>query len=64
MKEMVTTPIGLIWSEYTVAFKVGENDEYEFTASEYARFIDIAFNLIDEKTGELFNTVASTYSMN
>jgi hypothetical protein len=64
MNEMVVTPIALVWNEYTVAFRVGEDDDYQFTVSEYAKFIDIAFSFIDEESGENFYSVASTYSMN
>ena len=64
MREIVATPIDLVINEYTVTFKVGEDDNYKFTASKYARFMEIAFSVYDEETGEEFFTLADIYSMN
>ena len=64
MREIIGTPIDLVINLYSMAFKVGEGAEEEFIASEFARFIDIAFCLIDVETGDEFYTEPITYSMN
>jgi hypothetical protein len=64
MRDLIGTPIDLVVNLYTLAFKVGEGPELELIASDYAKFIDIAFCLIDKETGEEFYTEPITYSMN
>jgi hypothetical protein len=64
MRDIIGTPIDLVINLYTMAFKVGEGPEEEFIVSDFARFIDIAFCLIDKETGEEFYTEPITYSMN
>ena len=64
MRDMIGTPIDLVINLYTMAFKVGEGPEGEFIVSDVARFIDIAFCLIDKETGEEFYSEPITYSMN
>ncbi len=64
MREIIGTPVDLVINSYTMAFKVGEDAEGEFIVSELARFIDVAFCLIDEETGEEFYTEPITYSKN
>jgi hypothetical protein len=64
MREILGTPVDLVINAYTMAFKVGEGAEEELIASEYARFIEVAFSLIDKETGEEFYTEPITYSMN
>ena len=64
MREILGTPVDLVINAYTMAFKVGEGAEEELIASEYARFIEVAFCLIDKETGEEFYTEPITYSMN
>ena len=64
MREMIGTPVDVIVNVYTVAFRVGEGTEQDFVASEYAKFIEVAFCVLDETTGEEFYTEPVTYSMN
>ncbi|MHA2030582.1 MAG: hypothetical protein ACW99Q_14435 [Candidatus Kariarchaeaceae archaeon] len=64
MSDMIGTPIDLVINLYTMAFNVGKGPEEEFIASDFARFIDIAFCLIDKETGDEFYTEPITYSMN
>jgi hypothetical protein len=64
MRKILGTPVDLVINLYTMAFKVGEDAEEEFIASEFARFIDVAFCLIDKETGEEFYSEPITYSMN
>ena len=64
MKEFIGTPVDLIINSYSVVFRVEEGEEQEFKPSEFAKFIDIAFCVIDEETGEEFYTETITYSMN
>ena len=64
MRDIIGTPIDLFINLYTMAFKVGKGPEEEFIVSDIARFIDIAFCLIDKETGEEFYTEPITYSMN
>ena len=63
MEEIVATPIRLVTNERTVAFRVGE-DDYKFTATEYAKFIEMAFWVFDEESGEEICTMVNTYSLN
>jgi hypothetical protein len=64
MREFIGTPVDLIISPYTVVFRVEEGDEQEFKPTEFAKFIDIAFCVIDKRTGEEIYTEPITYSMN
>ena len=64
MREMIGTPIDVIVNLYTVAFNVGAGTENEFVASEYAKFVEVAFCVFSEETGEEFYTEPITYSMN
>jgi len=64
MREMIGTPLDVIVNPYTVAFKVGEGTDNEFLASEYAKFVEVAFCVFNEETGEEFYTEPITYSMN
>ena len=64
MMEMIGTPIDVIVNLYTVAFKVGEDTENDLIASEFAKFIEVAFCILIEETGEEFYTEPITYSMN
>jgi hypothetical protein len=64
MRDMIGTPIDLVINLYTMAFKVEEGPEEELIVTDFARFIDIAFCLIDKETGEEFYTEPITYSMN
>jgi hypothetical protein len=64
MREILGTPVDLVINAYTMAFKVGEGTEEEFIASEFARFIEVAFCFFDKETGEEFYTEPITYSMN
>ncbi len=64
MKGIIGKPDNFVIRLYTAAFKVGEGAEKELIASEYARFVEVAFCLIDEETGEEFYTEPITYSMN
>jgi hypothetical protein len=64
MKELVTIPMRLNINEQTVAFRVGEDDDCQFAASQYAKFMDFTCWIIDKENGEEFYTVVSTYSMN
>ena len=64
MSEMIGTPIEKIVNLYTVAFRVGEGTDNEFVASEFATFVDVAFCVLNEETGEKFYTEPITYSMN
>ena len=64
MRDIIGIPKKLVVNSYTLAFKVEEGPEDEFIASEYARFIEVAFCLIDVETGEEFYTEPITYSMN
>ncbi len=61
---MIGTPANLIIRLYRAVFKVGEGAEVEFIAFEFARFIEVAFCIIDVETGEEFYTGPITYSMN
>ena len=64
MREIFAEPIDLVINEFTVVFSVREDDSYKATASEYARFMEIAFSVYDGETGEEFSTLANIYSMN
>jgi len=64
MSEMIGTPIEKIVNFYTVAFRVGEGSDNEFMASDFAIFVDVAFCVLNEETGETFYTEPVTYSMN
>ena len=64
MRDIIGTPVDLVINSYSIAFKFGEGAEKELIASEYARFVEVAFCLIDEETGEEFYTEPITYSMN
>jgi hypothetical protein len=64
MRGIIGKPVNFVIRLYTVAFKVGEGAEEEFVAFESAKFIEVAFCLIDKETGEEFYTEPITYSMN
>jgi hypothetical protein len=64
MRELIGTPIEIIVNPYTVAFKVGEGTDDEFVASEFAKFVEVAYCVYVEETGEAFDTEPITYSMN
>jgi len=64
MWEMIGTPIDVIVNPYTVAFRVGEGSDNEFVASDFAKFVEIAFCIFDDETGEEYYTEPITYSMN
>jgi hypothetical protein len=64
MSEMIGTPVEKIVNLYTVAFRVGEGTDHEFVASDFAIFVDVAFCVVNEETGDKFYTEPITYSMN
>ncbi len=64
MRDIIGIPKDLVVNSYTLAFKVEEGPEDEIIASEYAKFIEVAFCLIDVQTGEEFYSEPITYSMN
>ena len=64
MRDIIGIPVDLVINSYTVVFKLREGAEEEFVSSESARFIEVAFCLIDKETGEKFYTEPITYSMN
>jgi hypothetical protein len=64
MREMIGTPLDIIVNPYTVAFRVGEDSDKEFIASDFAKFVEVAFCVYNEETGEEFYTEPVTYSMN
>ena len=64
MREMIGTPIDVIVNFYTVAFTVGEGNDEELVASDFAKFIEVTFCVLIEETGEEFFSEPVTYSMN
>jgi hypothetical protein len=64
MRDIIGTPVDLIIRLYRAVFKVGEGSEEEFIAIEFARFIEIAFCIIDVETGEEFFTEPIIHSLN
>ena len=64
MREMIGTPIDVIVNFYTVAFTVGEGNDQELVASDFAKFIEVTFCVLIEETGEEFFSEPVTYSMN
>jgi hypothetical protein len=64
MKEIVAAPIGLIINHYSIAIKEMEVDEVEPRSHHRARYIDVAFCVIDEESGDEFYSLANTYSLN
>ncbi len=64
MREMIGTPIEMIVNVYTVAFRVSEGTDNQLTASEFAKFIEVAFCVSIDETGEEFYTEPVTLSMN
>jgi hypothetical protein len=51
-------------SLYTVAFRVDEGSELEFRPSEFARFIETSYLVVDEETDEVVPTDPIIHSMN
>lgn len=64
MKKFIETPIELMVSLYTVAFRVDEGSELEFRPSEFARFIETSYLVFDEETDEAVPTDPIIHSMN
>lgn len=64
MMEIIGTPIDIIVNLYTVAFKVGEDTDHGLIAADFAKFVEVAFCVLIEETGEEFYTEPVTYSMN
>ena len=64
MRDIIGIPKELVVNSYTLAFKVEEGPEDEPINSEFAKFIEVAFCLIDVETGEEFYSEPITYSMN
>jgi len=64
MREFIATPVGLIINHYNVAVSARKGQDEEWTAPQHAKFIEVAFCLIDEETDDEFYSLASTYSMN
>ena len=64
MEEIVANPTRLVTNQHTVVFRVGEDDDYKFAATEYAKFIAMAFWVFDEESGEEICTMVNTYSLN
>lgn len=64
MREIIGTPFDLIICPYTAVFRGEEDTEQEFKRTELAKFVDIAFCVMDKETGEEFYTEPITYSLN
>ena len=64
MKEFVAPPIGLIINHYSIVITAGEGEDEERSAIQHARFIEVAFCLVDKDTDGEFYSLANTYSMN
>ena len=64
MRDIIGIPKELVVNSYTLVFKVEEGLDDELFASEYAKFIEVAFCLIDVENGEEFYSEPITYSMN
>lgn len=64
MKKFIETPVELMVSLYTVAFRVEEGCEQEFRPSEFARFIETSYLVVDEDTDEVVPTEPIIHSMN
>ena len=64
MKEFVAPPIGLIINHYSIVITAGEGEDEERSATQHARFIEVAFCLVDEESDDEFYSLANTYSLN
>ncbi len=64
MKKFIEVPVELMISAYTVAFRVEEGCELEFMPSEFARFVETAYIVLDEDTNEVNSTDPIIHSMN
>jgi hypothetical protein len=64
MKKFIEVPVELMISVYTVAFRVEEGGDNEFVPSEFARFIETAYLVMDEETDEIQATESIIHSMN
>ncbi len=64
MKKFIEVPVELMISVYTVAFRVEEGCELEFMPSEFARFVETAYLVLDEDTNEVNSTDPIIHSMN
>jgi len=64
MKKFIETPVELMVSLYTVAFRVEEGGELEFQPSEFARFIETSYLVVDEETDEVVPTEPIIHSLN
>jgi len=64
MKKFIETPVELMISLYTVAFRVEEGGELEFRPSEFARFIETSYLVVDEETDEVVPTEPIIHSLN
>jgi hypothetical protein len=64
VRDIIGIPKDLVVNSYTLAFKAEDGPDNENTESEFAKFIEVAFCLIDVETGEEFYSEPITYSMN
>ena len=64
MREFIGTPIGLIINHYSEVVSVLVDPESKKATIHQAKFIEIAFCVVDDETGEEFYSIANTYSMN
>ena len=64
MNDLVVTPIDILICPYTLVLSDDERRGQGFKQTDVAKFIDIAFCVKDNETGEEFCTEPITYSMN
>ena len=64
MKKFIDVPVELMINAYTVAFRVEEGYELEFKPSEFARFVETSYLVLDEATDEVNSTEPIIHSMN
>lgn len=64
MSELAAKPTGFIINHYHMVVSVEEEDGKRVEAIQKAKFIEVAFCITDEETGDEFYSLANTYSMN
>jgi hypothetical protein len=64
MSKLVAKPTGFIINHYNMVVSVEEDDGRRVETIQKAKFIEVAFCITDEETGDEFYSLANTYSMN